>query len=100
MKKSKTSLQHTATGILIASDWNENGKPIGVALYSAKEEIFFVAQNKCIPDMLNCIQMKVRLKGEICLLPNGNKLIHVKTFKILEDDLDHDDTLQLLNPDQ
>ena len=87
MKKSVQRFERIVKGIIIANEWNENGKAIGAAIYSAKEDVFLIAPNKCAQDLLRFIQMKVKVRGEISLLPDGHKIILVSAFKVLDGDL-------------
>ena len=72
------------TGIILANQWDENGKIIGVSIYTDREEIYIVAQNKRIKELVGHIQTKVRVDGKIKEGIDGNKHIYVKTVKAVE----------------
>ena len=68
-------------GLVIPNKWDENGKIIGIAIHTDKEEIFIVARNRMEGDLLNQLHIKVRVEGKIMERLDGNKLIHVSSFQ-------------------
>ena len=77
MKKKRPASQYDITGIIIANKWDENGNVIGVSVYTEREEIFIIAHNKFIKELVNLIQTKVRVEGKIEEGLAGNKLLYV-----------------------
>jgi len=86
MKRKRPAPQNDITGIILANQWDENGNVIGVSIYTDREEIYIVAQNKRIKELVSLIQTKVRLEGKIKEGLDGNKLVYVKTVKTMENE--------------
>jgi hypothetical protein len=77
MRKKKKGYMEPIIGIIIANEWDTNGNITGVAIYSDNEEIYFIYQKKCLQNLLDKIQKRVRVKGEIIQLPGGRKRIDI-----------------------
>ena len=73
------------TGIIIPNNWDENGRIIGIALYTNTEEIYAVEQSGLIRDLMNLVRKKVEVKGKISEHPEGKKSIAVHNFVVIED---------------
>ena len=86
MKKKRPAPQNDITGIILANQWDENGNVIGVSIYTDGEEIYIVAQNKRIKELVNLIQTKVRVQGKIKKGLDGDKLVYVKTVKTMKNE--------------
>ena len=84
MKKKRPGPQNDITGIILADQWDENGKVIGIAVHIDQEEIYIVAQNKRIKKLANLIQTKARMEGKIKEGLDGKKFIYVETVKTIE----------------
>ncbi len=84
MKKNRSASQSEITGIILANKWDENGTVIGVSVYTDQEEIYIVAQNKLIKELVSLLQTKVRVEGKIKEGLDGNNLFYVKTVKTEE----------------
>ena len=61
--------------------WDENGKIIGIAIHTDKEEIYLVAHNPMEGELLHQLHMKVRIEGKTMERLDGSKLIHVRSFQ-------------------
>ena len=81
MKKKRPAPQNEITGIVLANQWDENGNVIGVSVYTDREEIYTVAQNKLIKELVNLVQTKIRVEGKIKVGLDGHKFVYVKTVK-------------------
>ncbi len=88
MKKIKPAPQNDITGIILANQWDENGNVIGISIYTDREEIYVVAQNKRIKELANLIQAKVRVKGKIKERLDGKKFVYVETVRTIENDFE------------
>ena len=77
------------TGIILANQWDENGNVIGVSVYTDREEIYIVAQDKRVKELANLIQTKVRVEGEITEGLDGNNYVYVKTVNTMENHFDN-----------
>ena len=88
MKMKKPAPTNYITGIILANQWDQNGNVIGVSIYTDREEIYVVAQNKRIKDLVNRIQTKVRVEGKIKERLNGEKYVYVETVRKIENDFE------------
>jgi hypothetical protein len=79
--KKKAIGMYGVEGLVIANQWDENGKIIGIAIHTNKEEVYLVAPNRIERELLRHLKLKVGVKGKIMQRPDGSKLIHVKSFK-------------------
>ena len=86
MEQKRPVRQHDITGIILANQWDENGNVIGVSVYTDREEIYIVAQNERMKELVNLIQTKVRVDGNIKEGLDGQKLVYVKMVKPLENE--------------
>ena len=86
MEKKRPVRQNDITGIILANQWDENGNVIGVSVYTDREEVYIVAQNERMNELVNLIQTKVRVDGKINEGLDGQKLVYVKTVKTLENE--------------
>ena len=84
MNKQRPASQYDITGIILANKWDENGNVIEVSVYTDREEIFIVAHNKLIKELVNLIQTKVRVEGKIKEGLDGNKLLYVNRINSKE----------------
>ena len=75
----------TIDGLVMPNEWNENGKIIGIAIHTDKEEIYLVAHNRIEGELLHQLHIKVRTEGKIMERLDGSKLIHVKSFQPILD---------------
>ena len=69
------------TGIVLANQWDETGNVIGVSIYTDREEIYNVSQNKRIKQLISRVQAKVRVKGRIEEGADGLKSIYVEKLE-------------------
>ena len=81
MGKKKAVSRNGIEGLVIPNKWNENGKIIGIAIHTDKEEIFIVAHNRMEGELLNQLHIKVRIEGKIMERLDGSKLIQVRSFQ-------------------
>ncbi|MGD8662748.1 MAG: hypothetical protein PVH37_22580 [Desulfobacterales bacterium] len=81
MGKKKAISRNGIEGLVIPNKWDENGKVIGIAIHTDKEEIYIVAHNRMEAELLNQLHLKVRIEGKVMQRLDGNKLIHVSSFQ-------------------
>lgn len=81
MGKNHAIGRNDVVGLIIPNQWDENGKVIGIAIHSDREEVFLVAHNRMESELLGHIHLKVGVTGKIRERLDGNKLIHVKSFQ-------------------
>ena len=81
MKKKRPALQKGITGIVLADQWDESGNVIGVSVYTDREEVYIVAQNERIKELIRLVQPRVRVSGGIKEESDGKKFLHVETVR-------------------
>jgi hypothetical protein len=79
--KKKAVSKNAIEGLVIPNKWDDDGKIIGIAIHTDREEIYLVAQNRMEGELLKHLHLKVGLKGKIMERLNGSKLIHVISFE-------------------
>jgi len=90
MKNEKPIVEVCFTGFLIADKWSESGEVTGVAIYTEKEEVYPCTRNEMFEQLLEFIQLKVIVEGDLDRQPDGRYVIRIKTVKKLEDDINDD----------
>ena len=83
-KKKRPAPQNAITGIILPNQWDEDGNVIGVSVYTDREEIYIVAQNKGIKELVGLIRTKVRVGGKIKEESDGKKFVYVETVITIE----------------
>ena len=87
MEKKKAIRRNAIEGIVIPNKWDENGRIIGIAIHTSKEEIYLVAHNRVENELVNHLNRRVGIQGKIMERLDGSKLIQVNNFKpILKED--------------
>jgi len=79
--KKKAVSRNGIEGLVIPNRWDENGKIIGIAIHTDKEEIYIVAHNRMESELLNQLNIKVRIEGKIRERLDGSKLVQVRNFQ-------------------
>ena len=85
MGKKITVSKNAIKGLVMPDKWDENGKIIGVAIHTDKEEIYLVAHNRLEEELLHQLHIRIRTEGKIMERLDGSKLIHVKSFQPILD---------------
>ncbi|MEX1326813.1 MAG: hypothetical protein AB1Z29_08425 [Desulfobacterales bacterium] len=83
---SRTVSRNGIEGLIIPNKWDENGKIIGIAIHTDKEEVYVVAHNRMESELLNQLHIKVRIEGKIMQRLDGSKLINVRSFQPILDE--------------
>jgi uncharacterized protein YuzE len=81
MGNQKAISMNSVEGLIIPNKWDENGKIIGIAIHTNREEVYYVVPNRMESELLSHLHLKVGVKGKIMQHLDGSKLIHVKSFK-------------------
>ena len=84
MKKRRFVSQSGITGIILANQWDEIGRIIGVSLYTDQEEIYFIAQNKKLPELISLVQTRVRVEGKLKQDADGNRIFYAEKVNALK----------------
>ena len=85
MSKNKEVSRNIIEGLVVPNDWGEQGKVIGIAIHTDREELYLVAHNRMEAELLNHLHVKVGIQGKIMERLDGSKLIHVRSFTPLAD---------------
>ena len=73
------------TGIIIPSNWDENGNVIQIAIYTNKEEVYLVEHNRQERELLKHIKKRVEVKGKKSERLDGKNYIGVQKYMLLEE---------------
>jgi hypothetical protein len=73
-------------GLVLPNKWDENGKIIGIAIHTDKEEIYLVARNRMESELLSYLNLKVEIQGKMMERLDGSKIIHVSSFQPILDE--------------
>jgi hypothetical protein len=84
MTNTSSTHEYPITGIVIANEWDAFGNITGVAIYADNEKIYFVGKNKYMKDLLDAIQEKVKVEGEIIQLAGGHEHIDIKSLQVIK----------------
>ena len=80
----KTAIRkNTIEGQVIPNKWDDSGKITGIAIRTHSGGLYLVAHNRMESELLNQLYVKVRIEGKIMQRLDGNKLIHVKNFRLI-----------------
>jgi len=86
MKDPKAANEQVITGILLASQFDLEGRITGLALYADTEDIYEVIQKPLDRSLLDCLQMKIRVHGEIQQLLDGHSGIKIRSIELVPDE--------------
>jgi len=84
------SQKMVVTGIIMANNWDENGRVIEIALYTNTEEVFTVEHDSQTQGLIGLLQKKVEIKGKIRKHPDGNRSISVHNFIVLDETVENE----------
>ncbi len=79
-----------STGIIMPHNWDENGRIIEIALYTNSEEVYALEHNRLTQELMNFIQKRVEIKGNIRKHPDGNKSISAHNYIILDETVENE----------
>jgi len=89
MKNTKATNEQIISGILLANQFDLEGNITGLAVYANTEDIYEVIQNPLDRNLLNLLQMKIRVNGEIQRLLDGRCGLKIKSIELVDDDIDN-----------
>ena len=81
MKKRTKDNQPLIEGIIIPSQWDDNGKIIGVSINTNDEKEYLIELFGAGNDLLSLIHQKVAVRGKIRQRIDGSNLIRVTNYK-------------------
>ena len=85
MKRRTKDNQPLIKGIIIPSQWDDNGKIIGVSINTNDEKEYLIEPAGAGKDLLNLIHQKVAVRGKVRQRIDGNMLIRVTDCKTIEE---------------
>lgn len=83
METAKSASRDIVKGIVIANGWDNDGNVIGVAIYSDNEEIYQIDPSEHVHGLLDKLQKRVRIVGEIIKLENDQKRIAIDSLRVV-----------------
>jgi hypothetical protein len=78
--------KNAVEGLILPNKWDDNGRIIGIAIHTDKEEIYLVAHNRIESELLSHLHLKVVIQGKITERLDGSKIIHVNSFQPILDE--------------
>jgi hypothetical protein len=85
MKRGKTSQQVTITGIVTAADWDEHDDIIAVTISTADEDEYLVDGTPKGEELLELVCKNVSVTGTVEDDGDGEKIISIKSYEVLDD---------------
>jgi hypothetical protein len=82
------------TGIIMAHNWDKNGKVTQVALYTNAEEVYLVEHNHVGRELLNHINRRVEVRGKKSERLDGNRYITVQKYAVLAEIVEDENCLK------
>ena len=76
--------KHVITGLIMPHSWDEQGKVVEVALYTDKEEVYPVEDNRLTQVLMDLVQKQVEVKCKIQKLADGSPSIAVQEYRVLD----------------
>ncbi len=86
MGKGSSERQASITGIVTATDWDEDGNVIAVALSTPHEEEYLIKKDPVGEELFDLFGAEVLVTGIVDEDKCGNKTITVKRYKLLEEE--------------
>lgn len=86
MKKNEKIQRISVTGIITASEWDEDDNVVGVTLSTPDEEEYLIDNNGKGEELLDFVSQNVKVVGIIDDNDYGNKIITVKSYEVFEDE--------------
>jgi len=74
-------------GIIIPAKWDDKGTVTGVTIQTFDEKVYLVEHTKTGDELLGFIRKKVKVSGKIRERLDGNTLINVHRFEIIDKEL-------------
>ena len=78
-----SSVNETVTGYIQSSKLDDDDNPIDVYLFDGKTE-YLITKNPKHNELLDLVDRKVSVKGEVSDAPEGKKRIDVESFKVVD----------------
>lgn len=75
----------TLRGLLVPASWDERGKTTAATVSTYFEEDYLIDQNPLGEELLVFVRQRVKVIGFVREDQNGQKIITVKKYEILDD---------------
>ena len=85
MKQGKAGQQVIITGIVTAAQWDEDDDIVAVTISTPDEEEYLVDGTPKGEELLELIYQNVRVTGTVEDDGDGDKIISVKSYEVLDD---------------
>lgn len=82
----------TLTGLVIASDWDIDGNPIGVYLAAFNDDEYLVENKRIVRELVHLIHKKVEITGYLRKPGRGPHVISAIKFKVESEAADNADS--------
>jgi hypothetical protein len=89
MKKARVEKEGTISGVVTATDWDDEDNVIGVSIITDEDE-YLVEQNRIGEELFDFLDEDVEVTGIVETDPDGTRHIRVAGFEVLETDYDSD----------
>ncbi len=86
MNKNEKIQRISVTGIITASEWDEDDNVVGVTLSTPDEEEYLIDSNGKGEELLDFVSQNVKVVGIIEENDYGDKIITVKSYEVFEDE--------------
>jgi hypothetical protein len=75
----------TLRGLILPVDWDERGNIRSIAVSTNFEEEYLVEENPLADELLAFTRQTVKVRGSVREDGNGQKIIRVEKYEVLED---------------
>ena len=82
MQEVKTD-ERTISGTIFPARWNERGEVVTLVIDTTDQGEYYIAQNKKGKELLTFIHHQVEIQGTLREGDNGNFVIHVKNYRLI-----------------
>jgi len=77
--------ERTIFGTIFPVRWNEKGEVVTLVIDTTDQDEYYIAQNKKGKELLSFIHHQVEIQGTLSESDNGNFVIHVKNYKLMNE---------------
>jgi len=88
-KHKKATAPPPITGIILPSRWNEQGKPVRIAIHTDDQKEYQIDFSGAGKELLNLTYKKVAVQGKLREQLNGRAILSVRQYQIINDEPDN-----------
>ncbi len=74
---------HLITGIVVAAGWDDEGNVALISIQGYDEREYVVKMNRCGKELMDLINQKVKVSGNVSERLDGKRLIQVGRYDLL-----------------